>query len=367
MNRLSIGEVIFKLRKEKGITQDGLGKVIGVSTAAVSKWESGISYPDITLLPVLATFLNVSIDKLMNFKIELSDEEVLKIFRECEPLFSGGNLYKAIDTSKEYIRKYPLSYYLKLKIGYLYVMYSWKADNEEKQMKITVDAIELFEDVVQNCKQVEFVESSLFQLGALYQLVGEDDKAIESLNKIHKGELDPNTLLSSIYIKRNDFKKAREILQTNLFKSINDISFACIGLATSYMKDNDLNMVEKYYNLSINIKKTLSPEADSIIGLSMEFLNFAETYLEFNDSKKSIDMLHKMLEDIRKNDINKPIKFSSVWCFNEIPSGNREITMNLYENIFNIFEQPIYNLIRENKEFIDITNELKVLEKKSSY
>lgn len=57
MEELLIGEVVYKLRKEKGITQEQLANFIGVSTAAVSKWESGTSYPDITLLPAIATFL----------------------------------------------------------------------------------------------------------------------------------------------------------------------------------------------------------------------------------------------------------------------------------------------------------------------
>lgn len=84
MEKLSIGEVIYRLRKEKGITQEQLANFIGVSTAAVSKWESETSYPDITLLPVIAIFFNVTIDTLLNFKIELSDEEVMALFSECE-------------------------------------------------------------------------------------------------------------------------------------------------------------------------------------------------------------------------------------------------------------------------------------------
>ena len=366
MNKLSIDEVIFKLRKEKGITQGQLGNFIGVSTAAVSKWESGISYPDITLLPILATFFNVSIDRLLNFKIELSDEEVMKIFSECESLFSSGDLDKAISKSKEYILKYPGCYYLLLKIGLLFSFYLCKAaNNEEKFMDILGYTIQLLEDVAQNCSKEESVEQALYQLGFLYQYVNEEDKAIEALNKIHKSQFDPNVILSSIYMKKNEMKKARELLQSKLYKNIEDICLICIGLANSYMKDEkDLNMVERYHNLSINIQKTFSPEGDSVLGLSMEYLNFAQTYLQFNEKKKAIDMLHKMTEDIKNNDINKPGKFKSVWCFNEIPDGERAITMNLYENVFKIFEQSVFDPIRESDDFISIVNNLKDLEEK---
>ncbi|APH14873.1 helix-turn-helix family protein [Clostridium sporogenes] len=365
MEKLLIGEVIYRLRKEKAITQEQLANFVGVSTAAVSKWESGTSYPDITLLPIIATFFNVTIDRLLNFKIELSDEEVMVLFSECEKLFSSGELGKAIDKSKEYIIKYPSSYYLKLRIGCLFTMYSWKSIVEEKSMKMIKYSIELYEDIAKNCTKIELVEQSLFQLGALYPLVGEEDKAIEALNKINKSELDPNVLLASIYMEKNELKKAREMMQSKLYKSINDITFACLGLANSYMKDEkNLYMVEKYYNLSIDIKKVFSTDEESILGLSMEYLNFAQMYLKFKDIKKALGMLHKMVEDIKEHDINEPENFRDIWCFNEIPNGKRTITMNLYENIFKIFEAPEFDLIRESKEFICIMNDLKNLEKK---
>ena len=170
----------------------------------------------------------------------------------------------------------------------------------------------------ENSSRVELVEQALFQLGALYPAIGEEDKAIEAINKIHKSQLDPNVLLAGIYIDKNELKKARELLQSSLYKSINHINFACLGLANSYMKD-----------------------------------------------EKAIDMLNKMIEDIRRNDINKPEKFRSIWCFNEIPEGKRTITMNLYKNIFKVFEAPEFDLVREREEFIYIINELKKLEKKS--
>ena len=58
MKEINIARTIINKRKEKGLTQDELANYIGVSKAAVSKWEIGQSYPDITLLPQLAAFFN---------------------------------------------------------------------------------------------------------------------------------------------------------------------------------------------------------------------------------------------------------------------------------------------------------------------
>ncbi len=64
-------ENIKKLRKEKGLTQDALAEILGVSFQAVSKWERNESYPDITLLPVISSLFNTSIDDLLGIdKVE---------------------------------------------------------------------------------------------------------------------------------------------------------------------------------------------------------------------------------------------------------------------------------------------------------
>ena len=60
-----IGTIIFELRKARGTTQEELAKFVGVSTQAVSKWENG-GMPDVELLPKIADYFNVSIDKLFD-------------------------------------------------------------------------------------------------------------------------------------------------------------------------------------------------------------------------------------------------------------------------------------------------------------
>lgn len=56
MKELNIGTVLGERRREKGVTQEEVAAFVGVSKASVSKWENGQSYPDITVLPVLASF-----------------------------------------------------------------------------------------------------------------------------------------------------------------------------------------------------------------------------------------------------------------------------------------------------------------------
>ena len=59
-----MGRVIALARRARGMTLRQLGERLGVSAQAVHKWERGVNYPDITLLPMIARVLEVSIEDL---------------------------------------------------------------------------------------------------------------------------------------------------------------------------------------------------------------------------------------------------------------------------------------------------------------
>lgn len=67
---INIGEIIKVKRKEQNLTQEELATILGISKAAVSKWENSECYPDITFLPQLAKIFNITIDELFDYSKE---------------------------------------------------------------------------------------------------------------------------------------------------------------------------------------------------------------------------------------------------------------------------------------------------------
>ena len=65
MNTTSFGKTITKLRKKEGLTQSELAERLNVSNKAVSKWENGGGYPEITMIPQISEIFGVSIDSLL--------------------------------------------------------------------------------------------------------------------------------------------------------------------------------------------------------------------------------------------------------------------------------------------------------------
>ena len=68
MDSKKIGKVIAKRRKEKGMTQGELAERLSVSNKTISKWETGVGLPDISILVDLASILDISVDDLLKGK-----------------------------------------------------------------------------------------------------------------------------------------------------------------------------------------------------------------------------------------------------------------------------------------------------------
>lgn len=94
MDSKSIGNTIAALRKKRGLTQSELAEKLNVSNKAVSKWENGQGYPDISLFPALSSLFGVSIDYLMLQKkgIAIAGNIVTDIVKNIERYPEIGTL-----------------------------------------------------------------------------------------------------------------------------------------------------------------------------------------------------------------------------------------------------------------------------------
>ncbi len=80
---MKIGEKIRELRKVKGISQEALAQVLGVTYQAVSKWETNVTAPDVALIPAIASYFGVTIDELFDYNTLENEKIVDSICRQA--------------------------------------------------------------------------------------------------------------------------------------------------------------------------------------------------------------------------------------------------------------------------------------------
>lgn len=104
MEKKTIGQFIATLRKANGMTQKQLAEKLSVTDKAVSRWERDESYPDLTLIPVIAEIFNVSSDEILRGEkknvesIETTPRQAEKTERQIENILSRIDLNFGINT-----------------------------------------------------------------------------------------------------------------------------------------------------------------------------------------------------------------------------------------------------------------------------
>lgn len=99
---VQIGEKIRNLRKQRNLSQEVLAQYLGVSFQAVSKWENGAALPDVTMIPAIASFFEVSTDELFDFNRLETDRKVQQAcwdiaeYRYTEPERAEEDLRKLL-------------------------------------------------------------------------------------------------------------------------------------------------------------------------------------------------------------------------------------------------------------------------------
>ena len=106
MTNINIGNKIRELRKKKGITQEALASVLSVSPQAVSKWESGLTYPDMEMIPVISGYFEVSMDILFDYDVREMKAKIQKIIDDAWDYFFDDT-QKYIEIMKSALREYP--------------------------------------------------------------------------------------------------------------------------------------------------------------------------------------------------------------------------------------------------------------------
>lgn len=186
-----IGANIKRLRLKKQITQEQLSLAMGVSCAAVSKWERENTLPDISLLPLLANYFGVSIDELMGYDAARIEEEINKFLEEHRKLFRAGKVAEYTQLSEKAYKEYPSDY--RVMNCYMWDKVGDYADNDlSVVLENKEELLSICQRILDGCNDVYLRLDAINMQGKILHAEGKTDEAVA----LYKNEI-PNWYLTS--------------------------------------------------------------------------------------------------------------------------------------------------------------------------
>lgn len=218
-----IGNNILKLRRKKGVTQEVLAEFIGVTKTSVSKWETGTTMPDIQMLPLLASYFEVSVDELIDYVPMLGREQIRFQYQRLAKAFGARPFGEVLEECEGMIRKYYSCYPFLRQMAVLLLNHAWAADSEQNREAAVKMALDLCGHILADCQEVEICKSVIGIKGMLNLMHGRAELVIEEIGEESlKAECmeNPGELLTMAYMMTGNFQKAEQAAQVGMYQSL---------------------------------------------------------------------------------------------------------------------------------------------------
>ena len=248
---IRLGKMLQMLRAEKKCTQEDIANALHITPQAVSKWEREESLPDITLLPQLACFFGVTVDKLLGVEESKKRESISGYKEESRRLHNIGRISDAVSVWRKALEEFPED--TECLDGLMNSLHF--LPNNEKTKADLNETISTAEKILSNSTDEKFRRNAAQILIYDLPLAGR----IEEAEKL--AESAPNMFLSSeifleyICAMKGDNEKGREICIDSVFTILQMINNLFYGLC-NFNKEN--------YELNIKINETYIRLCDAI-------------------------------------------------------------------------------------------------------
>lgn len=202
--QLNLGNKIRELRRRDYRTQENLAEALGVTAQAVSRWESGGSYPDMAMIPAIANYFHISIDELFGYhdereeKINTILESASKILDKQGFVLTNGclsdDVLECVNMLREAAEEFPNEPKILLKLAQALSMWGFNVfdpkvhiDDLSGAIDFSTDhnskniywqeAIRVYEKLLKSNPSIEDRENAIKLLTPLYCQMGEYEKA----------------------------------------------------------------------------------------------------------------------------------------------------------------------------------------------
>lgn len=354
-----LGENLKKFRTQNQLTQEQLAEVLNVSPQAVSRWELGTTYPDITLLPIIANYFDVTTDELFGINGEKVQKEIDRIFEHKNELHNQGKIAESISYLREKLALFPNSAAITYELGNLLYLElcrdgSKSADTLKEIVSLAERAIKL--DKGESC--VTFSGKHLLCLA--YCMMEETDKAYE----IAAGEM-PSLWVSREVLLPHVLNGDMETTQ----RQHNLLTFMDLSIHNLHHLSRKTDTPEK----SIELLKKAVALAELLTGDDHKFYNervfkcylwIARSYCALNKTEEAMDNLELALKyAVMYEERPEQSCYNAFWLEGYTDDRSKTSTNTeetLYQQLLmKIAEEP-FSVLHNTDRYAEFTERVKI-------
>lgn len=378
MKEIGIANTIVRRRHEMGVTQDELANSLGVTKASVSKWETGMSYPDIAMLPRLAAYFNVTIDELLNYTPQLTSLEIAKIYRSLAERIVNTPFNEIYIECEGLIKKYYSCFPFLLQICILYLNHFPMAGNTEASIKILKEICDLCKHVKSESEDADIIKESI-SVEAIAHMMLSQTYATTSPDLMQQELVDVFDLLGTdvkypygdgdiritAYQLQGNIEKATALCQTEMYLNLMNLLSFFPRLLT-------------LYNGQTQRQQEIIHRCNSLINLfQLEYLNpngtaifyycAACTYMTYSDKEQALQMLERYT--VSATNLFKNLTLHGDDFFNQIDKWLSSYSMGIqtprsrpliYDSIIQGVENnPVFEELRNEPKYNEIIAKLR--------
>jgi len=176
---MTIGKKIKELRKKNDLTQEKLADYLCVSYQAVSKWETGISSPDLSMIAPLTKLLHVSADELLGLNEPEPDKRRDELEAAYQKTWETGDLNERHKAAEAIVKEYPGEMKYLGWLAWTTAMKSFDFKDDETYVAEQEKAIKIFETVIDNCTDEKIKNSAICGITQYLQFRNRKEEALK--------------------------------------------------------------------------------------------------------------------------------------------------------------------------------------------
>ena len=346
-------------RVNRNVTQEELAAALGVSNQAVSKWERGESYPDITLLPRMALYFETTLDELCGMEEYRGEERKRRLIEELGKLHSRDGAEALIPEWRKLYAEYPSDGYIAGQFANLLFSTNDKTTNAAAE-----EAVGVLLQYISSHPEEPDRGNAVAALSRMYEIMGAAERGYAFALK-QPAFFASRDFLIQQFLRGDDLKRARQGLMYTIIRS----EFLTYLREYASTPEDSIYFAKKALQLIDWIFDDTAPETEQAYADTMRgewYSVCAESYCALRDADNAMLWLGKLAEAAVRaagHSQNSLFKLENYTFKAKLLEHYAEssISGNMAESVIEDINSGKFDMLKEREGFIALSKALQEL------